>query len=119
MVIAAPLVASPPKNSVPRPFGSCSVFCCVRVKSNPVVIVCALRTNVQPSEKFHVCTVRRDPGQSFPWPWRLTDLGDPDDTAAAVREHDATAVLHLAIDNDLLCLYRDRRSGGRMCRPSW
>jgi dTDP-4-dehydrorhamnose reductase len=31
--------------------------------------------------------------------------------ASALREHDATSVLHLAIDNDLQGLYRDRRAG--------
>ena len=58
-----------------------------------------------------LCAVRRDPGPSFPWPWRLTDLGDQADVAAALAGHHATAVLHLAIDNDLLGLYRDRRAG--------
>lgn len=58
-----------------------------------------------------LCTVRRDPGEAFPWPWRLTDLSDADDVLAALKEHDATSVLHLAIDNDLHGLYRDRRAG--------
>ena len=58
-----------------------------------------------------LCAVRRDPGSEFPWPWRLTDLSDPDDLRAAFQQHDATAVLHLAIDNDLHGLYRDRRAG--------
>lgn len=58
-----------------------------------------------------LCAVRRDPGPTFPWRWRLTDLGDPSEVTAAVHEHDATSVLHLAIDNDLLGLYRDRRAG--------
>jgi dTDP-4-dehydrorhamnose reductase len=58
-----------------------------------------------------ICAVRREPGEEFPWPWRLTDLSDPADLRAALREHDATAVLHLAIDNDLPGLYRDRRAG--------
>lgn len=58
-----------------------------------------------------LCAVRRDPGPGFPWPWRLTDLGDSADVASALREHDATSVLHLAIDNDLQGLYRDRRAG--------
>lgn len=58
-----------------------------------------------------LCAVRRDPGPGFPWPWRLTDLGDSSDVAAALREHDATAALHLAIDNELHGLYRDRRAG--------
>lgn len=58
-----------------------------------------------------LCAVRRDPGKDFPWPWRLTDLADPDEIAATLREHEATAVLHLAIDNDLQGLYRDRRAG--------
>lgn len=58
-----------------------------------------------------LCAVRRDPGTSFPWPWRLTDLGDTDDITVLLREHQATSVLHLAIDNDLQGLYRDRRAG--------
>jgi dTDP-4-dehydrorhamnose reductase len=58
-----------------------------------------------------LCAVRRDPGPGFPWPWRLTDLGDQDDVAAALADHQATSVLHLAIDNDLQGLYRDRRAG--------
>ncbi|MFT4008630.1 MAG: sugar nucleotide-binding protein [Nocardioidaceae bacterium] len=58
-----------------------------------------------------LCLVRRDPGPDFPWPWRLTDLSDTADVGAALAEHEATAVLHLAIDNDLLGLYRDRRAG--------
>jgi dTDP-4-dehydrorhamnose reductase len=58
-----------------------------------------------------LCAVRRDPGQDFPWPWRLTDLADPADVVAVLREHQATSVLHLAIDNDLQGLYRDRRAG--------
>lgn len=58
-----------------------------------------------------LCAVRRDPGPRFPWPWRLTDLSDQADIAAAFAEHNATSVLHLAIDNDLQGLYRDRRAG--------
>lgn len=58
-----------------------------------------------------LCAVRRDPGPDFPWPWRLTDLADERDIAAALVEHGSTSVLHLAIDNDLLGLYRDRRAG--------
>lgn len=58
-----------------------------------------------------LCAVRHDPGPRFPWPWRLGDLGDERDVAAALDEHGATAVLHLAIDNDLQGLYRDRRAG--------
>jgi dTDP-4-dehydrorhamnose reductase len=58
-----------------------------------------------------LCAVRRDPGPGFPWPWRITDLDRGEDIAAALREHDATAVIHLAIDNDLPGLYRDRRAG--------
>lgn len=58
-----------------------------------------------------LCAVRRDPGPGFPWPWRLTDLGDPADVVAALAEHGSTAVLHLAIDNDLLGLYANRRAG--------
>lgn len=58
-----------------------------------------------------LCAVRREPGPGFPWPWRMTDLGSTADIAAALREHEATAVVHLAIDNDLQGLYRDRRAG--------
>jgi dTDP-4-dehydrorhamnose reductase len=58
-----------------------------------------------------MCATRRDPGDTFPWHWRLTDLSDPADLRAAFEEHDATAVLHLAIDNDLHGLYRHRRAG--------
>lgn len=58
-----------------------------------------------------LCAVRRDPGEDFPWSWRLTDLAAPTDIAAALAEHEATSVLHLAIDNDLQGLYRDRRAG--------
>lgn len=58
-----------------------------------------------------LCAVRRDPGPQFPWPWRITDLADPRDIAAALAEQGATAVLHLAIDNDLMGLYADRRAG--------
>jgi dTDP-4-dehydrorhamnose reductase len=58
-----------------------------------------------------MCAVRRELTPEFPWPWRHTDLSDPSDLRAAFREHDATAVLHLAIDNDLHGLYRDRRAG--------
>ena len=58
-----------------------------------------------------LCAVRRDPGEGFPWPWRVTDLGDQADIEAALREHRATSVTHLAIDNDLQGLYRDRKAG--------
>lgn len=58
-----------------------------------------------------MCAVRRDPGPEFPWKWRITDLGDPTDVTALLEEHDAGAVLHLAIDNDLQGLYRDRKAG--------
>jgi len=58
-----------------------------------------------------LCAVRRDPGPGFPWPWRITDLDRGEDIAVALREHGATAVVHLAIDNDLPGLYRDRRAG--------
>lgn len=58
-----------------------------------------------------LCATRRDPGAGFPWSWRQTDLSDTADVRAALREHEATAVLHLAIDNDLQGLYRDRRAG--------
>lgn len=58
-----------------------------------------------------LCAVRRDPGPDFPWRWRLTDLADRADLVAALREHDATSVVHLAILNDLVGLYADRRAG--------
>jgi dTDP-4-dehydrorhamnose reductase len=58
-----------------------------------------------------LCAVRRDPGPSFPWPWRLVDASDTASILEALREHRSTAVLHLAIDNDLQGLYRDRRAG--------
>nr|WP_296766905.1 sugar nucleotide-binding protein [Rhodococcus sp. (in: high G+C Gram-positive bacteria)] len=58
-----------------------------------------------------LCAVRRDPGPDFPWTWRLTDLSDPVDIDAAMTEHSANSVLHLAIDNDLIGLYSDRRAG--------
>lgn len=58
-----------------------------------------------------LCAVRRDPGQTFPWPWRITDLSDTGDIASALTEHAADAVIHLAIDSDLNGLYRDRRAG--------
>lgn len=58
-----------------------------------------------------LCAVRRDPGPDFPWPWRLIDLGDQGAIETALADHGATAVLHLAIDNDLQGLYRDRRAG--------
>lgn len=58
-----------------------------------------------------LCAVRRDPGPTLPWPWRLTDLRNPSDITEALAEHRATSVLHLAIDNDLQGLYRDRRAG--------
>lgn len=58
-----------------------------------------------------LCAVRRDPGPDFPWAWRLTDLGSEEDIAAALSDHGSTDILHLAIDNDLLGLYRDRRRG--------
>ena len=58
-----------------------------------------------------LCAVRRDPGPDFPWAWRITDLGDPADLAAMMAEHEANGVVHLAIDNDLQGLYRDRKAG--------
>ena len=58
-----------------------------------------------------LCAVRRDPGPDFPWPWRLTDLSDEADIAAALTDHESTDIAHLAIDNDLAGLYRDRRAG--------
>jgi dTDP-4-dehydrorhamnose reductase len=58
-----------------------------------------------------LCAVRRDPGPTFPWPWRPTDLDDVDDIRSALAAHDATAVVHLAIDNDLAGLYRERKAG--------
>ncbi len=58
-----------------------------------------------------LCAVRRDPGPAFPWPWRLVDMADTGAIEATLREHGSTSVLHLAIDNDLHGLYRDRRAG--------
>jgi dTDP-4-dehydrorhamnose reductase len=58
-----------------------------------------------------LCAVRRDPGPAFPWPWRLVDSSNAASIADALRDHRATAILHLAIDNDLQGLYRDRRAG--------
>lgn len=58
-----------------------------------------------------LCAVRRDPGPDFPWPWRIVDLGDRVAIGQALADHEATAIVHMAIDNDLLGLYRDRRAG--------
>lgn len=57
-----------------------------------------------------LCVVRRDPGPDFPWPWRLTDLGDTTDIANALREHEATSVVHLAIDGAFESLASERRA---------
>jgi dTDP-4-dehydrorhamnose reductase len=56
-----------------------------------------------------LCAVRRRPPDGFGHPWRLTDLTDTDDVRRALEEHQAQAVVHLAIRNDLLDLYQDRR----------
>ena len=56
-----------------------------------------------------LCAVRRPPPDGFGHPWRLTDLLDTGDVRRALEEHQAQAVVHLAIRNDLLDLYRDRR----------
>ena len=56
-----------------------------------------------------LCAVRRRPPDGFGHPWRLTDLMDADDLRRALAEHQAQAVVHLAIRNDLLDLYQDRR----------
>jgi uncharacterized protein YbjT (DUF2867 family) len=56
-----------------------------------------------------LCAVRRRPPDGFGHPWRLTDLTDADDVRRALDEHQAQAVVHLAIRNDLLDLYQDRR----------
>ena len=56
-----------------------------------------------------LCAVRRRPPDGFGHPWRLTDLTDADDVRRALEDHQAQAVIHLAIRNDLLDLYRDRR----------
>jgi dTDP-4-dehydrorhamnose reductase len=58
-----------------------------------------------------LCAVRRNPGEDFPWPWRILDLADRDAITDTLRDHGSTACLHLAIDNDLQSLYRDRRAG--------
>lgn len=56
-----------------------------------------------------LCAVRRRPPDGFRHPSRLTDLKDTGDVRRALEEHQAQAVIHLAIRNDLLDLYRDRR----------
>jgi dTDP-4-dehydrorhamnose reductase len=56
-----------------------------------------------------LCAVRRRPPDGFGHPWRLTDLMDTSDVRRALEEHQAQAVVHLAIRNDLLDLYQDRR----------
>lgn len=57
-----------------------------------------------------LCTVRRDPGPEFPFPWRLTNLGDTADIAGALRDHEATSIVHLAIDGSFDTLARQRRA---------
>lgn len=57
-----------------------------------------------------LCAVRRDPGPSFPWAWRLTDLGDSSDISTALREHEATSIVHLAIDGAFETLSSQRRA---------
>ena len=56
-----------------------------------------------------VCLVRRDPGAGFPWAWQVVDLTDSADMARGIEGVDAIA--HLAIWNDFLGLYADRRAG--------
>lgn len=56
-----------------------------------------------------LCAVRRPPPDGFGHPWRLTDLHDADEISRALDEHRAQAVVHLAIRNNLLDLYHDRR----------
>ena len=58
-----------------------------------------------------LCAVRRDPGPTFPWPWTIANLNDPASIQTTLADHGANAVVHLAIDNDLPGLYRDRRAG--------
>ena len=58
-----------------------------------------------------LCAVRRDPGPGFPWPWRVVDLANTGSISAAMADQGTDAVLHLAIDNDLQGLYRNRRAG--------
>ncbi len=55
-----------------------------------------------------VCLVRREPGESFPWPATVVDSGARDSLATGLDGCDA--VLHLAIMNDFLGMYADRRA---------
>ena len=54
-----------------------------------------------------VCLVRTDPGPGFPWPTRLVDMQDSDSLARGVDGCEAVA--HLAIYNDFLGMYADRK----------
>lgn len=55
------------------------------------------------------CLTRGEPPAGFRHPWRRVDLSSAADLLDAVGEHRPDAVIHLAIRNDLLDLYRDRR----------
>lgn len=54
-----------------------------------------------------VCLVRSDPGAGFPWPTRLVDMQDVESLARGLDGCDAVA--HLAIYNDFLGMYADRK----------
>jgi dTDP-4-dehydrorhamnose reductase len=54
-----------------------------------------------------VCLVRSDPGDRFPWPTRLVDMQDTESLARGLDGCDAVA--HLAIYNDFLGMYADRK----------
>ena len=55
-----------------------------------------------------VCLVRRDPGDTFPWPNRLVDPQDAGSIARGLEGCDA--VVHLAIPHDFHAMYADRRT---------
>jgi dTDP-4-dehydrorhamnose reductase len=61
------------------------------------------------ADKGHdvVCLVRSDPGGDFPWPTRLVDMQDTESLASGLGGCDAVA--HLAIYNDFLGMYADRK----------
>jgi dTDP-4-dehydrorhamnose reductase len=54
-----------------------------------------------------VCLVRSEPGGDFPWPTRLVDMQDIESLAQGLEGCDAVA--HLAIYNDFLGMYADRK----------
>lgn len=55
------------------------------------------------------CLVRMDPGPEFPWNFTVVDFSDVDSITASLDGSDAVA--HLAIWNDLIGMYADRRRG--------